>query len=145
MDTLQSYRHGHGQQQYSGRLWHVNNAQLLLMGPQESIRHTISLILTKTETFLWVFFVVVVLMLLMKHSDLTTRMLQKTLSSGQPVFFQTSIVQLDTQCGILLPYPFCLQGSTRLCIQSCSSAYPGCNKCLFELLLPSWISLAILF
>lgn len=101
-------------------------------GPQESIRHTISLILTKTETFLCVFFVVVVvviLMLLMKNSDLTTRMLQKTLSSGQPVFFQPSIVQLDTQCGILLPYPFCLQGSTRLCIQSCSSAYAGCNKC----------------
>lgn len=113
---LWSYRHGHGQQQYSDRLWHVNNAQLLLMGPKKLSAHTISLILTKTETFLWVFFVVVVvvvLMLLMKNSDLTTRMLQKTLSSGQPVFFQSSIVQLDTQCGILLPYPFCL---TRLMV-----------------------------
>ncbi len=28
-----SQRDGHGQQQYSGRLWHLNNVQLVLRGP----------------------------------------------------------------------------------------------------------------
>ncbi len=34
MGTLLSLRDGHGQQQYSGRLWCLNDAQLVLRGPK---------------------------------------------------------------------------------------------------------------
>jgi len=34
MGTLWSQRDGHGQQQYSGRLWRLNDAQLVLRGPK---------------------------------------------------------------------------------------------------------------
>ncbi len=114
-------RDGHGQQQYSGRLWRLNNVQLVLSVPRKYPTHHYT---TTTSLNRW---------------DKATLFNLLLSSFGDPVWIVFSVC-CSYLTGAAPGVVFCCWSSSAsgfdvLCVQRWYSADLGCNEWSFELLL----------
>ncbi len=146
---------GHGQQQYSGKLWHLKDSQLVLRDPKcaknispTPLHHHQPELLKqgRMDACFHVLYAKFCPYHLNVAAEIETHQTRQRFSNllllnfGEPVWIVVS-VSCSYLTGAAPGVVFCCwspsaSGFDVLCIQRWSSAHLGCNEWLFELLLP---------